>query len=230
MIDVVIDVASRSFGHYIFIDESGGIAQKAVEHVIICAAITSDWRRLEQIVRKTRQRNALLGKKTILHAATDDPSIVEFLLGQVAQADSLCFVASVLDKRYYLDRSSHPNDLYQAMIAFTVQRALATLQIAPTDAWVVLERSFTKDALNQSLRKNVAYSVDMVDNQVHVARKDNNEWGFGLQVADYGAWSLFQKYERQEHRFASILQARIAAEDRVGFTTGSIRLVDSFWK
>lgn len=227
---MVIDVTSRSFGHYIFIDESGGIAQKAVEHVIICAAVTSDWRRLAQIVRTTRQRNALLGKKTILHAALDDPSIVGFLLNQVAQMDSLWFVVSVLDKRYYLDRSCHPNDLYQAMIAFTVQKVLATLNIAVTDACVVLERSFTKDALNQSLRKNVACSVDIVDSQVQVVRKDSNEWGFGLQVADYASWSLFQKYERQEHRFASIIQARIAAENRIGFTSSGIRLVNSFWE
>jgi hypothetical protein len=227
---VVIRVTSRSFRHYIFIDESGGIAQKSVAHVITCAAVTSDWRSLAQIVRATRQRSALLGKKSILHAAVDDPLIVEFLLNQAAQMNSICFVASILDKQYYLDRSYHPNELYQAMIAFTVQRALATLQISLADAFVVLERSFTKDALNQSLRKNVACSVDMAESQVQVARKDSNEWGFGLQVADYASWSLFQKYERQEHRFASIIQAKIAAEDRIGFTSGTIRPVESFWK
>jgi hypothetical protein len=227
---LVIRVTSRSFGYYIFIDESGGIAQKSVGHVITCAAVTSDRRRLAQIVRTTRQRNALLGKKSTLHAAVDNPSIVECLLNQVAQMENVWFVASILDKHYYLDRSYHPNELYQSIVAFTAQRALATLEISMADAFVILERSFTKDALNQSLRKNVACSVDMTDSQVQVARKDSNEWGFGLQVADYVSWSLFQKYERQEQQFASIIQARIVAEDRIGFTSGSIRLVDSFWK
>jgi hypothetical protein len=186
---------------------------------------------LNQIVRNTRQQHKkYLARNSTLHAANDDPRVVKFLLDQVAQAQEVQFVASILNKQFYFDRSCHPNELYQDVIAFTVQQAVEVLQVPVTDAYIVMERSFTKSELNASLRDYVASKIDIPTEQVTIAKKDSSEWGYGLQVADYVAWSLFQKYERANNEFATIIQQQIASEVNIGAKGRSIQPVDSFWK
>ena len=94
---------------------------------------------------------------------------------------------------------------------------------------MILERADTKNSHNDALAAHIAESVGIPLQQIIVATKTSTEWNDGLQVADYVAWGLFQKHERSNDSFATIVHPCIICEDIIGMDiTGSVRLVSDF--
>lgn len=222
----------RSYRHYCFFDESGGIAQKQAPFVVHCVVVAEDRRLLDRIVRTTRRKHVDLVKgQPYLHAMESDPRVRQTLLNQAAGCGGIQFAACILDKSFYFGREKHPDVLYRELIGYTVQRALEQFGASSSDTCIVLEQMHTRRSTNDALVEHVSSCVDVPVEQIAVAKKDHVEWGSGVQIADFAAWSLFQKYVRADRTYCDLIQEKIVYEEVVGVdAAGAIKPVREFWK
>ena len=121
---------------YIFLDESGdlGFKKGSSRWFIFTIALTSDYRKLEKVIKKARKS---LGKKhrniKELHAYNSDNITRKRVLNELIKLDDLKILCIVLNKeKVYVDLQNQKNYLYNYTANILLDR-LHTKDVIPID-------------------------------------------------------------------------------------------------
>lgn len=190
---------------YGFLDEAGdlGYAAGSSSHLVVVVVVTGQPERLRKAVTKTRKA---LGKRLRsipeLKGRRGGVRTVERLL---RYADQIGFeaVAVIVDKRRF-PRPHELEDLYRYACTRAVREALSRFGALT----LILDKRYTNFALRRHL--NVALATGIEDLGITLAiEHEPSEKEHVLQVADGIAWSMLQKYARQDQRLWEIIRGRM---------------------
>ena len=195
---------------YGFLDESGDVAYtlEAGNTLIVAVVVASHPEALRKAVTKTRKA---LGKRARnlpeLKAADSDPRLVQKLLTH-AVGIGFDAVGVVLDKRQ-IPEPDDPEELYREACAVAVREVVRQWGSVS----VVLDRRYTKRQLREKLEQALEGGVEDLGITM-ILRHEDSTRERALQVADAVAWSLFQKYERQDEAFWKIIRESVVVLTR----------------
>lgn len=202
-----------------FADESGdvGRAKGSTRHLVIAVVLTSDPQQLRRIVAQVRKR---LGKKLKhvpeLKAYHTPEDVIERMLRKVTEQD-VEIVAVVWRK----DSRIGPTDLeegYRQVCRLVVERCVERYpQLSLT-----LDKRYTDPRLRDRLVEAITNGIG--PQTVLVLQQSESRQEKALQVADAVAWSIFQKYERDNEAFYAILCERLVYEEVVQETKNWLSL------
>ena len=203
---------NRPYQTWVFIDESGNLAQETDRFVLMAALVAERTDGLQQLVKRVKRGARPPIRGQALHATTSAPAVNLALLRQMATHDEvrLCIVA--LDKQFWWRRDLPQVALYQALVTYTVGCAF---QVAKEPVQVVLERRY-KQRYQAYLAEAVADGAGLEPATVLSEPKESTQWGAALQVTDAVAWALYQKLNRADASYADLIAERIVHEEVVG--------------
>lgn len=193
---------------WVFSDESGDLAQRDSGFVIFGVVTTPQIKILRDAVKNTRRRYPKYTKrKPYLHAADDPPEVTRYLLGILSKQENISIGVTIFSRKIWFNQNQDREDLYQKLMAHAIRLSLSnTLREIPslTDIQVIVENRYKNNQRN-SLITTISSQIDVTSENIHSERKTHSEWGPALQVADAIAWSWYQKFEKKDDTFSSIL-------------------------
>jgi hypothetical protein len=133
------------------------------------------------------------------------PKITAHLLTRIAALDvEIC--AAILDK-HSACLPGNTEDWYRQVYAQAVQQALARhAQIT-----VTMDKRYTKPSLRDRLVQFIVAAAQRPGATLSFVYADSREEK-ALQAADAVAWSVFQKYEREDETFYGLIEGKIVGE------------------
>lgn len=226
----------KPYTYWIFCDESGNLATEADRYLIGSAVGTSnpetlikavEYTRREFLVKQGRRKKKGQGKKktrdittqSYLHATDLDDRIVIDLLQRIAKIDDLTLHVVILDRYFIWNRALLQdlkerrdllqNDLFTQLIKLAIPDV--TMQ-----SLVVLERRDNPKTYRDDLIAKITKATALDASQIEICNKDDNRWGRPLQIADFIAWSTYQKYKNQDDSFFQIFRDQVLSEVVLG--------------
>jgi hypothetical protein len=204
---------------YVLIDESGDLgfkfARGSSRYFVVAAVVTSDLTSLTKCVISIRTS---LRKKyrqgPILHAHTERTRVRERVLKGAAQLNCVAVALAVDKQKIPRTARLQSNTLYNTIVAdlvFELVRNVRSLQqscdvlVSARDTWpgvykvlaAKLERAIGNAAAG-SVRLATPYDVP------------------ALQLVDFVAWAVYQKYEFNDDTYADMIQGILQLELRAG--------------
>lgn len=207
---------------YVYLDESGNFdfSNKGTEHFVLGAVTTPD--PVASQARMLRTKYALLENGTdveYFHASEDTQAIRDEVLDTICGMENIKFDFVVAEKRKTVPVCQNPADFYRIQSQTLLKWVFTDFDVAPYDQVVVVfdkalpkkERGYVEQAIKPELKK---YGKPF-RMYFHRTLSDLNG-----QIADYGAWSVFVSYERNERRPIRKLQPLIKSCFEI-FKTGT---------
>ena len=201
---------------YIYQDESGDLGfdfNKAgtSNHFSIAFIITNQPRPISSLVGKvfaTLPRAIKRKSSGVLHAYYEKAVTITRLLRGLASKDVK--IASIrLDKRKVLI-TGNPHELYANIVVTLVNRLFKDGIISGSeDIALLASRMNTSKSLNASFSERVAGRMQGLNFSVNIVKPNDDKC---LQAADFVSWALWQKYEKGDDSFASLLADKIVRE------------------
>ncbi|MGA9347848.1 MAG: DUF3800 domain-containing protein [Anaerolineae bacterium] len=195
---------------YGFLDESGdvGHATGSSHNLIIVVVVADNPARLRKVVAKTRKR---LGKRRKdipeFKAFKTDVRITNRLLRHAAKTECE-IVALVADKKVMGDLDD-PEALYRQLCALAVRRCLER----HPQLSLCVDKRYTNPHLREKQNRVILKEISSVQQAVLVVEYSESKSESALQVADAVAWALFQKYERGDDSFYTLVKDKIIIEE-----------------
>ena len=195
--------------HYAFIDEFGGISISPDEPVLVIAAvITATPRNLDLIIKRayrTLGAGRALGE---LKASSSDDKVIRRVLQAVVTQD-VAIIVVLVDKRGMRKPPKEPEELYRQAVARTIRLCVARWPRLE----VILDKRYTQEHLRRKLERSVRDEIAGVAEQAVTIRQEDSQAVKGLQVADFVAWAMGQKYQRGDDRYCALIEERVLAEE-----------------
>jgi hypothetical protein len=198
--------AGRDVERFVFIDESGdlGLSPRSSRHLVLAAVVTSNPNALRKIVRRARQR--FLSKKLAsvpeLKWRMSSPRLRQKVLSMIRAAD--CDAMLLVYRKSKQADEIKPAWLYAALCT-----SLAKELSSGERLLVTVDKSLKKSdvmvfdrLLKASFKKPAALRVR------HVASHDEP----CLQIADFVAGAVFDKYEHGTTAYYELIKPRIKVE------------------
>ena len=190
---------------YGFLDEAGDVTytEQAGRNLVVVLVIAERPEQLRKAVTKTRKTlRKKLRNIPELKGVESTPQTVRKLLTHACRIgfDAICVV---------VDKSRVPapedlEDLYRQACAQVVREALT--RFGPLS--LTLDRRYTKRELRKKLDLALSTGVEGIGSTLTVFHEDSRRES-ALQVADVVAWTIFQKYERQDETLWNMIQDRV---------------------
>ena len=205
---------------YMFSDESGDLTQPDGRFVVFGVVVTPHVKVLRDVVKRTRHRYPKeIKSKTYLHAADQPPEVTRYLLEQLSKQEDVSVGVFIFNREVWINRSKLPHDdLYQQLMGQAIQFSLPGSSMEPslaTGIHVVVENRY-KPRQRERLIETISAQTGIAADNIHSEGKTHSQWGPALQVADAIAWSWYQKVEREDDSFTSILTKRLPKEVMMG--------------
>jgi hypothetical protein len=198
---------------YGFLDESGdvGRAQGSSDNLIIVIVVTDNPARLRRVVAKTRKRLSKRRKDIPeFKAFKTDVRIIKRLLRHTAETECE-IVALVADKKVVGDLDD-PEALYRQLYASAIRRCLER----HSQLSLCVDKRYTNPYLREKQNGAILKEIGPLQKAVLVVEHSESKSESALQVADAVAWALFQKYERGDDSFYTLVKDKIALEELWG--------------
>ncbi len=221
---------------YMFSDESGDLTQRDSRFVVFGVVVTPHVKILHDVVKRTRQRYPKeIRSKTYLHAADQPPEVTQYLLEQLSKQEDVSVGVLIFNREVWLNRSQPPHDdLYQQLMGQAIQFSLPGSSMESSLAagiTVVVENRYKTRRQRERLIKTISAQTGIAADNIHSEGKTHSQWGPALQVADAIAWSWYQKVEREDDSFTSILTKKLPKEVVMGVDgAGVIRTAKEIWE
>ncbi|WP_409200274.1 DUF3800 domain-containing protein [Methanobrevibacter sp. DSM 116169] len=189
---------------YLFIDESGLLGTKS-DYFVIIGLLTKDNKSIDNIIKHIRRYKfkKQLNSISELKDPKDPKEIIEYLLRKLNEKDYK-IIATVFNKKniYKYDYDNNYQLLYDNIASEIAKK----LEIND-NLQVYVDRSKKPNEIvnfNKTFKNNI-YNPNNYN--INITHEDSMSLK-GLQVADYVAWSIFQKYERNNPYFIDILNKK----------------------
>ncbi len=189
------------------LDEAGDTGYKAgsPHYLIVAAIVCENLEPLRKIVARTRKTLPPRWRTVAELKASHFPDhIVLRMLHQLAALDIEIFVTALEKKSR--KPPADPEELYRNGFGECVNRILAHhRQLIAT-----IDRRYPKNSSNQEKLARVITGQGRAATLTLIMADSEQEKA--MQLADAVAWSMFQKYAREEIRFARVIEEKIKEE------------------
>lgn len=202
---------------YIFLDESGdlGFSKRSSKWFLFTLVLTEDRRRLEKVIKKTRQTLKRKYKHIFseLHAYHCD-NITRTRVLKSLSTLNITIVTTILNKeKVHVDLQNQKNLLYNYTANIILDRLINYKLIeGDKQLYLVVDRKDTKKNLCNNF---ISYITE--------AMKSRRSGGFkmslasshdekGLQAVDFISWAIFRKYEKGDFEFYELIKDKIIDE------------------
>ncbi|MBL7062967.1 MAG: DUF3800 domain-containing protein [Anaerolineae bacterium] len=196
--------------HYAFLNESGGVALfvPGERFLVIAVLVARKRRSLELVIKRALKRFGASLASGEMKAARSSEKTVRWVLASIARQD-VEIVAVVVDKQGIVKPPRDPEDLYRK----TAGRAIRLC----VERWprldVTMDRRYTHEHLRHKLEWRIREEVADLKGQAVVIRQMDSVRVKGLQAADFVAWALWQKYQREDDSYYQIVKDRLVIEE-----------------
>lgn len=195
--------------HYAYLDESGDVAPFSVSRFLVVAMfITESPRAIELHVKRARQSLGRKKRQDELKATWSEQPVIDRLLNSIAQ-EGVRIVAVVVNKRVIVRPPAEPEEIYRAAVARAVGHCLARWP----QLHLYLDRRYTTSKQRQALEQAVIAAVPPGSQRALLIWHEDSRGNLCLQAADYVAWAIAHKYERDDFRAYAQIADRIAVEE-----------------
>jgi len=195
---------------YGFLDESGdvGYAEGSSHNLVVAIVVTDNPARLRKVTTRTR-KGLSKRRKDIpeFKAFKTDVRIIRRLLRHTAKTECE-IVAFVADKKVGGDLDD-PESLYRQLCALAVKRCLEK----HPQLSLCVDKRYTNPHLREKQNRGILNGISSVQQAVLVVEHSESKRESALQVADAVAWALFQKYERGDDSFYTLVKDKIVIEE-----------------
>ena len=191
--------------NYIYIDESGELANKS-DYFVIGAIVVNDSKKLDRLINKVRRLNKKqLGKSIEIKGTKIQNNIIKKILKQLNKIDYKTYVV-VLDKKnkYKINYKDNYNLLYDI-----VASELAKEIFIDSKTIIYVDKSKNK-------KEDIIHFNSMFINNLNNFKKisvnisHSNSVNFkGLQVIDLIVWAVFQSVEYGNKEFIDIIDKKV---------------------
>ena len=189
-------------------DEAGDtrIGFRSSRYLVVAGIVCSNLEPLRKAVARTRKS---LGKELReiqeLKAWHTPPKITIQLLRRIAALEvEIC--AAILDK-HSARAPVEMEDWYRQVFTEAVRQALARHD----RIIVTIDKRYTKAALQDKLVQAVVEGTNRTGATLSFVQADSQRER-ALQAADALAWSIFQKYEREDETFCRLVEDKLVGE------------------
>ena len=189
-------------------DETGDTGRRAgsSRYLVVAGIICANLEPLRKAIGRTRKS---LGKELRhipeLKAWHTPPKITQQLLGRIAALEvEIC--AAILDK-HSVKVADDAEDWYRRVYTEAVRQALAH----HAHVTVTMDKRYTKMALQDKLTQAIVAGAQRPGVTLSFVYADSQKER-ALQAADAVAWSIFQKYEREDETFYRLIEERVVGE------------------
>lgn len=192
------------------LDETGDVGTKegASAHFIVTVAVVGDMERLRRTVTRTRKR---LDKRQRdipeFKAFKTDPRIVRKLLTAIAETE--CEIIVVIADKQALPKRDDPESIYRDLCARAARRCVERHQ----QISLILDKRYTDQKLIRKLNEAISLEVAEVTGMLVLETPRDSEQERALQAVDAISWAIFQKLERGDESFYSLVRECIALEE-----------------
>jgi len=195
---------------YAFIDESGTVGAKTGTRFLVVVSLSVNQpRALELTIRRAIKKYGSKIASGEIKAADFEERDILRLLREIEKED-ITVVAVILDQGAIRRQPKKAEANYRRLVA----RAIRYLVQRSPRAEICIDKRYTNERLRYLLEKTIREEIADLP-QVVLIRQENSSSRKELQAADAVAWSLFQKYERNDSRFYDVIASKIVIEDVV---------------
>ena len=189
-------------------DEAGDTGQKtgSTRFLVVAGIVCENLEPLRRVVAWTRRSlHKDLRQIAEIKARHTPAKVIGKMLNRLAALDIEIY-AAILDKRA-MKAPVDSEDWYRTVYGEAIRQVLNR----HPQVVVMMDQRYTKATLRDKLvnsivaivqRPGTALSFMMADSQGEKA----------IQIADVVAWSILQKYEREDERFYKVIERRMAGE------------------
>jgi len=201
---------------YIYFDESGDLGFDfskggTSKNFSVAFLIVNEKRPISSLVKKVfASLPQTLKRKSsgVLHAYYEKSSTIAKLLQGISKKDVK--IASIrLDKRKVL-LIGNPNELYTNIVVTLINRLYTDDIISDTDDIIlVASRRNTSKNLNVIFSESVVRRAHGVKFSVNIVPPSDDKC---LQAVDFISWAFWQKYEKGDETYTSMIADKIVQE------------------
>lgn len=204
---------------YIFMDESWDLGfskdKKNSKYFIVTFLFINDKKPLDKIIKKVF---SWLSKKSIkiswwvLHCTKEKSTTRVRLLSLCKKADMYIMTIYLNKSKVYTHLQNEKHILYNYVVNILLDR-ITTKKIIPTKGTIefIASRRETSKLLNQNflwyLKKNIQSKP--FDIKFNIKTPLQEKW---LQVVDFCCRAIYQKYEKQEEDYYTLIKSLIIEE------------------
>jgi hypothetical protein len=195
--------------YHAFIDESGNIYPTEQSHFLLIAALgVEDPTDISRTIRRIKKRNRSSLPPDELKARKMKPAMIKKMLACIAQSH-VQIVTVIVDPYILHHLPDDEEDVYRWAVARTVFHVVEKHK----GVEIHLDRRYTKEALRYKLEKQIRYSIRNISGQYVLVRQEDSNRCLGLQAVDVIAWSIFQKYEKNDCQYYDLIAPLIVKEE-----------------
>jgi hypothetical protein len=198
--------------HYAFVDESGTEDPfSRQDHFLVVALVSTSYLRDIELPMTRMYKKYGTGLRTgEIKASTSSHEIKTRVLEQL-MTTPVQIIATVIDKRC-IKRPPATRNAADVIYHEAIAGVIGSAVLRTPDLDVCLDKHYTaprkRQALEAAIQKRIA---SLCPNPVPIQHGDSQSHR-GLQVADFVAWSFFQKYEKGDCRYWHIIEANVVEE------------------
>ena len=222
-------LAQKAYTNWIFCDESGDLWNSNDRFLVGAAVGTRNPKSLRNVAQGVwKKYKKLIRSGTALHATELPSERVQEILAKFAQIDDLMIHVALLDKEMWWNREGNKHHLYNDLFTHLIKQAirddsmLDTMVVIETRPLVVLEQRDNIKKYQDDLFEKLDKYAALKKEQVQIRGKEDQEWGRALQIADFVAWSTYQKYQKGNPKYLDVLQPKIKTILRLGVDVNGV--------
>jgi hypothetical protein len=177
---------------------------------VITFLLTQDKKSVEKIIKQVltdmKSRNIKI-KGSFLHAIKENHQTRKKLLQLVAQLPNINIISiSLLKSKILLLSSSEKHQFYTDVVEFLLKVSLKKRHFPfHQPITFIASRRETNKTLNAEFKRYLETAMKNCNVEMEVLVKPPKEEK-GLQVVDFICWAIFQKYERNDVDYYSIIE------------------------
>jgi len=191
-------------------DEAGdtGSGERSSRYLVVAGIVCDNLDPLRRVVARTR-RDLHKGLRQVpeFKAWHTPPQVIARILNRLARLEIEIY-AAILDKQS-LPAPEDPEDWYRQIYTECIRLVLAQ----HPRVIVTLDRRYTKASLHDKLTRAIVSAQPAGTTLSFVIAGSRNEQA--LQTADVVAWSIFQKYTRNDEEYYRLIEEKISGETLV---------------
>ena len=202
---------------YVYVDESGdlGFTERSSRYYVIATAEVSNPLIAERIIKKVRKK---LKKKERnipeFKFSSSSEKIRNSILKEAVEAE-MNFSAIVLEKRMVYQRLRDKKDILHNYLTGFLIESLSYYE-DESDFRIIVDKFIMQKEKRDEFNSYMQMRISNFGKRLEIFH-ESSEQHAGIQIADFVAGAVFQKYERQKESYYSIILPKMRLELRKWF-------------
>ena len=183
------------------------MAAPSESYLLVAAIVVARPRVLDTIIRRARERFPFVLHEEELKAAHSVDQLTKWILAAV-EREEVSIVAVATGMPAIRGGKWDPEATYRHAVTRAVGICL--------ERWprliMTLDKRYTQKYLREKLEVAIREGATGTPENVLVIRQEDSRRSKGLQVADFVAWAIAQKYQRGDSTYYDLIRSRVHGE------------------